>query len=234
MDAEIFKIRKMRHLDEKMEDEAVRIDEEKMTETLIKLNSNMTALYHKQFIDDVDINEFIYRFIDNMYTILDLFNEMGVYPDYFYNVIIKMNIEYKKIVKDNTVRGEYRIFRSTNLSVEAIEAIKEALKEKYYCTKSDPLRDAGDLYYDMIRFFKIFNIPHGISTKEHIVSSFNDINYNISAIMNELTNSDDIFDEIECLTRLLFDYMSFFASIGVNPKPYLDNYIEEKEKTKHL
>jgi hypothetical protein len=158
---------------------------------------------------------------------------MGIYPDYFYKEIVKMNIAYKKQVKDNTVRGRYHIFRSTNLSVETIEAIKAGLKNKdCYDKPSD--NDINDAYLEMIKFFRVFNIPYGITTEEHIINSFDDINYNIKAIMNQLTNSDDLFDDVECLSRLLFDYISFFVLIGINPKQDLDDYIDIMEMTKHL
>ena len=51
--------------------------------------------------------------------------------------------------------------------------------------------------------------------------------------MDAFLNGDDIYDDIEYLSRLLFEYMSFFVSMGIYPKDYLDAYIEEQEKTKH-
>ena len=232
MNAEISKIRKLRNLSDEFIYEPERIDKEIMTKKIYKLNSNMSELYFDQYRGNVKINDFINKFIENMYIVLDLFNEIGVYPDYFYQAIVDMNVKYKKIVNDNSVRGKYQVFRNTNLSVEAIETIKEGLKDQEkYASSSD--YNISDAYYDMIIFFKEFNIPYGINTDEHIISSFNDINYNITSIMNQLSNSDDLFDDVECLARLLFDYISFFVAIGINPKQDLDDYIENIEKTKH-
>ncbi len=233
MNAEISKIRKLRNMDEIIDSEPERINPNKMTEIIHRLNHNMGELYHKQYHGNITINDFVNKFIENIYIVLNLFIEMGIYPDYFYKEIVKMNIAYKKQVKDNTVRGRYHIFRSTNLSVETIEAIKAGLKNQdCYSNPSDS--DINDAYLEMIKFFRAFNIPHGITTEEHIINSFNDIDYNIKSIMNQLTNSDDLFDDVECLSRLLFDYISFFVLIGINPKQDLDDYIDIMEMTKHL
>ena len=46
--------------------------------------------------------------------------------------------------------------------------------------------------------------------------------------MTEFLNSVDLSDDIECLCKLLLEYLKFFAAVGINPKEYLDNEINEK------
>ena len=50
--------------------------------------------------------------------------------------------------------------------------------------------------------------------------------------MTDFNVSDYVYSDVECMTQLLFEYLSFFVEIGVNPKEYLDELIEEKENHK--
>ncbi len=234
MDIEVSKIRKKRNLDDVLYDEPERIKMDKMSNIIVELNMNMANLYNKRYHEDIDIIEFINDFIKNMYIVISTFNDMGLYPDYFYNEIVKMNIDYQKMANANTTRGEYEIYRRSNLRLETIEKIKEGLKEKIYTKESNLSIDVSDAYEGLSIFFKVFSIPHGIMNKEYIIKAFDDIYLNITAIMNSLSVSDDLFDDVLCLSRLLFEYISFFVLIGVNPKEYLDEYIDNLENHKTL
>lgn len=228
MNAELSRIRNNRDLSDKFDHAPDELKDSKISR-VIELNTNMAVLYSNHYHNEIDINEFANNFIANIYIVLTLFNDMGVYPDYFYNEIVKMNVEYRKLVNDNSIRGKYILLEKIGLEAETISAIREGMKRGYYRVQAMPKRDIGESYDEMGKLFDDFGIQHGICTKEQCAKTFNDINYNLSVIMSQLINSDDIYDEIECLSRLLFDYLTFFVSLGINPKEYLDNYIDEKE-----
>ena len=63
---------------------------------------------------------------------------------------------------------------------------------------------------------------------------FDDISFNHTILSNSLLNSDSIDEDVMYMCRLLYEYVSFFVAIGLNPKKLLDEYIakEAPEKNK--
>ena len=228
MNSEVAKIRESRNESEEMIYNSDGLGPERINEIVFNLNSNTGYLYYKQYRNEINIDEFVSMFIKNMYGVLDAFIEIGVYPDYFYNEIVKMNIDYHKIVNDNELRGKYNLFKNTDLSVITISDIRRGVQNKYYNVQALPKKDINDAFIEMISLFEKYGIPYNIRTEEQCKKVFNDIYYNLRAIMDQLLNSDDIYDIIGCLSRLLFEYMTFFVSLGINPKEYIDEYIEQK------
>ena len=227
MNAELAKIRKSRNYDEIISGEPKRISDDRLNEMVIELNRNLSDLYMMECNNEIDIDEFINRLTANIYLILSMFNEMGVYPDYFYDEIFKMNVEYKRLIQNNNaIRGNYRLFKEINLSARVAEGIKNGLEKGYYRIQSYQKKNLNDAFLEMIGFFQAFNMPYNIRTVEQCKKVFNDIKFNHINIIESLLNSDFIFEDIECLARLLFEYMTFFASMGVYPKQYIDNYID--------
>lgn len=233
MNAEISKIRKNNKIEEEVLKKPDRIPENEMTNILVSLNTNMGNIYTMIIRDEIDIDKISNLMAHNLYIVLDAFNKMDIYPDYFYDAIVKMNIDYRKLVdNNNNLRGNYKLFSEVDLSSKISKVIREGLDNKYYQANSYPRKDINDAFLEMIGFFEAFDIPHGINTKEQCKKTFNDIEYNHVNIISELTNSDYIFEDIEYLSRLLFEYLSFFVSMGIHPKDYLDVYIDSIEATK--
>ena len=233
MNAEITRIRKNRNLEEKMGNKPERLPELFMNDMLFSLNTNMGKLYNEVYSNNIKIDDFIDGFIANIYIVLNIFNEMGIYPDYFYDVIVKMNTEYRKnIDSSNTLRGNYELFKNVDLSTKLTRAIKTGLDNKYYNLEAYPKKDINDAFIEMIGFFEAFNISYNICDEQQCKKVFNEIEYNHTNIIEELANSDYDFVDIECLSRLLFEYLSFFVSLGIHPKEYLDNYIDNAQKGK--
>ena len=98
MNIEMSKIRKTRNYDEIINHEPKRITTERICEMSYELNNNYKSLYESISKDDINIDDFVNVFIANIYIVLNMFNEMGVYPDYFFDQIVKMNIDYQKII----------------------------------------------------------------------------------------------------------------------------------------
>lgn len=232
MNVEIAKIRRLKD-DNESNSSPKRIDDEKMTEIQRELNENLTKLYDMQKNDNLNVEEFAKGFIKNIYIVLNTFEEMGVYPDYFYDVIMKMNIEYKKAVDDsNRLRGNYRLFDKTGLSLKVNKMIEKGLNNGYYRIQAYPRKDISDAFLELSAFFEGFNIPHNITNKSDINKIFGDIQNNVTNIMYRFYASDDIIDDVEYLSRLLFEYLCFYVAVGINPKEYLDEQINAINNTK--
>ena len=234
MNAEISRIRKIRNYNEAINREPTRIKENRLLEMIYQLNSNISDLYSACNGEHIDIEDFANSFIANIYIILNMFNEMGVYPDYFYDEIVKMNIEYKKVIQNNNgIRGNYRLFSEINLSARVSESIKAGLEKGYYRVQAYQKKDLNDAFLEMIGFFQAFKMPYNFHTEEQCKKVFNDIHFNHLNIVEELINSDFLFEDIECLSRLLFEYLTFFVSMGIHPKQYFDSYIDKLTSGKH-
>jgi len=235
MNEEILKIRKLRGLSEDFDKKPDKIPDMIMSDKIYKLNTNMGELYLKALHDDIDVNDFIHKLVANIYIVLDIFNEMGVYPDYFYDAVVKMNKDYRSYVDNsNSLRGNYELFNNINLSSKITKTIRDGLMNGNYRIDSYPKKDLNDMFTEMISFLETCKIPFDINDRSQCKKAFSDIEYNHINIMASLSNSDYDFVDIECLSRLLFEYLSFFASVGINPKEYLDEYIEEQEKVKRM
>jgi hypothetical protein len=233
MNEEILKIRKLRGLSEKFDKKPSKLPDMLMSDKIYVLNNNMGELYLKVLHNDVNIDDFIEKLIANLYIVLDIFNEMRIYPDYFYDAVVKMNKDYRSYVDNsNSLRGNYELFNNINLSSKITKTIREGLEKGKYLIDSYPKKDLNDMFTEMISFLETYKIPFDINDKTQCKKAFSDIEYNHINIMDSLSNSDYDFVDIECLSRLLFEYISFFASVGINPKEFLDEYIEEQEKVK--
>ena len=229
MNAEISKIRKIRNQSEVFDHKPERISIERGNAMMYQLNRNFGDLYMMVRHNDVDIDEFTKRFIANIYIVLNMFNEMGVYPDYFFNEIIKMNSEYKKISDDKSIRGNYRLFKDVNLSARVARAIQRGLEEGYYRIQAYPKKDIDENFLEIVGLFQTFNIPYNINTKEQCIKVFHALEFNHVSITESFINGDDIVDDIEYLSRLLYEYMSYFVSMGIFPKEHLEAYINSIE-----
>lgn len=240
MNEEVSKIRELSGIPNDNNKGYSRISDEVMLEYIEAMNVNMSYLYYYSHKNEgeYDINEYVDNIIDNIYIILNIFNEMNVYPGYFFRKIFEMNEKYfarKRESKnegkiDIRLRGDYKFFNETKLSAWVASEIKKGLVDGYYQEKKYPNTNISDAFLEVLALFQQYDIPYKITTKEEYRRAFSDISLNYYNINNELLNSNFDFVDVECLCRLLFEYVSFFVAIGINPKKYLDKYIEEKGK----
>ena len=241
MNEEIVRIRKLRGYNEIMGAKPEKIKDSSMLSWLKKLNENMTKLYHINLSQEYDEYVFVEKIIDNIYSILCMFNEMHVYPGYFFRKVFEMNSKYierkiefesqdELVRDDNRIKGDYVFFRDTNLAAWLKSEIRKGFENGYYRIQAYPQTNISDAFLEILGLFQKYNIPYKITTKEKCQKVFSGIYTNYSNNISTLTNSDLEFIDIGCLCRILYDYVSFFVSIGINPKKYLDEYIEKMEK----
>ena len=227
-----------------------RLEEQERLEYLKHLNNNMADLYRANLEPKYDENEFINKLIDNIYTILKMFDTMNVYPGFFFRKIYEMNDKYyeriseRNIIRDSAsgdytvkivdgMRGDYKFFKETNLTLWASREIKEGLKEGYSKPDKYPKTNISDAFTEIVNLFKKYGIQYQFKTKEECQKAFSEISINYSNISYSFLTSMFFDDDIQFLCRLLYEYIAFFVSIGVNPKKYLDDYIEQMSKEKH-
>ena len=117
-------------------------------------------------------------------------------------------------------------------SLKVNKMIEKGLNNGYYRIQAYPRKDISDAFLELSAFFEGFNIPHNTTNKSDINKIFGDIQNNVTNIMYRFYASDDIIDDVEYLSRLLFEYLSFFVAVGINPKEYLDEQINTINNTK--
>lgn len=228
MNAEISKIRKARNFDEEIKGEPTKISMDRLNEIIRQLNNNIfEGNYEYQ-----DIDEFIKRLINNVFLILNVFDEMGVYPDYFYDLVFNVQIEQEKIFLDHKdILNDYTQVQKIKDTIRfrAIKSIKSGLERKYYHFKAYKKKDINNAYIDMMEFLKTYNIPYMNNTKENYINGLNKIKDEQVIIKSYLDINDTIDEDIYDFSRLFFQYMYFFVSMGINPKELLDQYIDSVE-----
>ena len=135
MNAEISRIRKNRGDSEIINHKPERLEERHMLEMVYQINSNFSDLYNLQYNnDDIDIDVFVDKITQNTYIVLNMFEEMGIYPDYFYDEIVKMNIDYKKVLErngdnSNTLRVNNRLYKESSLSAKVAKTVRIGLEK---------------------------------------------------------------------------------------------------------
>ena len=238
MNEEVLKIRKTLGYENKSRDYH-RIEGKEIVDYIYELNKNMASLCRTNYKEEYDEEQFINIIIKNIYTILKMFSDMNVFPGYFFRKVFEMNDKYYERKRDydagnNSVRqnagirGDYKFFNETNLSAWVSKEIEKGLNNGYHHVEAYPKSNISDAFTEILMLFQKYNFPYKITTSEEYRKSIEDISINYSNISTSFLNSDYVEEDIEFMCRLLFDYISLFVSLGVNPKRYLDEYIEKQ------
>ncbi len=205
-----------------------RLSDDEMQEALYNIHTNYRLLYELNNRGDVDINEFASKTAENIKILLEMFNTMGVYPSLFFDLFVKMKLDYRKnhaIDGNQTITSNYFLIYKFNYERE----VEENFKRRIYSIQLPAKKSITDAYNDVLTVFKAYGIPYGIKTNEQCSKVFEEVRRDYSAIANELENSVDIYKEIECMTRILYEYISFFVAMGIDPKEYLDKVLLKKD-----
>lgn len=233
MNAELARIRELMGNDERFDYKPRPLNEDQRSVMAKDLNIIMYELYSSMANGSVDISTFAIKFARCIYLILMAFNEMGIYPDYFYNQIVRIWMQYRlKMDYANRLLKNYQKIKKSRLPLIQSSEIKAGIVNKKYFYNPDGVLNVSKVYYDMIDSFDAFNISHYTPqsiTKEQIAKAFSDIRFNCMNIMTNPLNGDGVInmiDDIELLSSLLFEYISFFAFLGIDPTDYLDLHIQ--------
>lgn len=231
MNAELIKIRENKELDDEIIDEPKRMDENALKVMMYNLNSNLASLYFKDYSDKACLDDYINAFVKNIYIILEIFNEMNIYPDYFFDITLLYNIEFQKFVKDNKTMSEYELRKKFTPISNYDEKVRNGIENGYNRVRASKKRDINDYFVELVSFYQVFSLAY--NKPENVKEIFKKIHAEHTNIMHNYYTSDFLYEDIEYLTGLLFSYLSFFVEIGFNPKEYLDNYIASMKKRKH-
>ena len=232
MNAEIVKMRKMNNDSEIFDHKPERIPEKEFSALIKEIEINFSFLEVSAHHGNIDIDFFANIYATNMAIILGMFNRMGIYPDYFYDAIIKLKISNKdKIVGEietNKLYNNYQLYKTSSFS----KVVKDALDNQLYRVQTYPRRNLIDAVRGMTRVFNTFNIPYNLNTLDEYKWAYNQISCNCSNITLALLNSDDIYEDVEYMAKLLFECISFFVAMGINPNEYLDKVMLGEDKAK--
>ncbi len=243
MNEELLKVRDVNGYDGELNN-CKRLKEESILLYLHDLNTNMGILYHKKNSGIYDEKEFAHGFIENIYIILSMFNEMNVFPGYFFRKTFEMNAKYNERRQDmesqpdsihtkTGIRGDYKFYRDTHLAVWLIKEIEKGLNNGYFHVQAYPQTNISDAFLEILALFQKYDFTYKVTNKEESKKVFDDISFNHTILSNSLLNSDSLEEDVMFMSRLLYEYISFFVAIGVNPKPFLDYYIAKEAPKKN-
>lgn len=213
-----------------------------------EINNNMMHFLN-YLNNDVNTNtiigDYAKRMTDNIYLIFDVFKEMRICPDQFYNIIFKANDKYYTLISQGMRNKDESLYIDSTSSGEISDEIQEGLEayrktsHKFNPTISQKIskeveeglriylkptaeasKTVSEYYVQMINFMKIHNLPCGVVDDVNMcINAFDDF---ISSV--DLSEIKDSFGVnitpkyIDVLCRLLFGCFQFMAAIGVNPE----------------
>ena len=113
MNSEVFRIRQNKTMDNELYGNPSKIPEDILTKYQYNLNVNMTKIGTVKNDPHTSINVYIENFIQSIYLILEMFTEMNIYPDYFFDIVFKRNIDLKRVASESNVNN----FKNNNLDI---------------------------------------------------------------------------------------------------------------------
>ena len=158
-----------------------------------------------------------------------MFNTIGVYPDYFYDIIVKVNGEYLALASKGKVDARKSLYSTVEFPAKISIKMENGLKKGNYQLNPTKIKDIGEYYNEMVDFLQKHHMPYEVTTVEMCQEMFDYIYPDVDPTINKIGTKVAVSDDIEYLCRLLYDYLLFFGAIGINPKQYLDNRINEME-----
>lgn len=229
MNAELVKIRKNKELKIQANGEIKEINPDDILSRIYSLNNNMGQLFNNNSNPNMRIEDYIEKIVENIYIVLDTFSEMGIYPDYFYDIYFKVNEEYRNLASQGIVDGRVGLYKIPGFPAQISYMMENGLKNNNYLLNPKRIKSIGEYYNEMVEFLHKYYLPCEVTTVDMCREMFTDIHNSVDSCINNLNISSYISDDIEELSRLLFEYIRFFGAIGINPQKYLDEEIERQK-----
>ena len=227
MNAEVSKIRKERNLKDERYGILNRLSEEEVLETVKSLNSNLAELTF--FGKQSDVNDFVDTYIENIYIILDVCARMNLFPDYFFDLVMKKNVGYKGIENRYLPYDSMEIKKkiANSYKAELQKNIEYGIENMRFKLHASGKRNINDTFVETASFYQKYQLPIGeLSDKPFETLKRHDVRFYRYA--DDLVNADDVVEEVESLVNMIFEYLSCFVELGINPTEILNKCIEEK------
>ncbi len=213
--------------------EPIRIDEKRIIDYVYELNNNTTTLFEIGQDNNFQIDDYVNVFSTNIYIVLQMLSEMGVYPDFFFDLVFRDCVEKKKFGMENPKYDSYDIKRKYHSPYNMIMLIRKGINKGFHRDDLSKKNDITSNFNELVSFNKSCNIPIKYGDVEHCRKAYRKRVFELYGLTQNLGNSDFLETDIECLMRLMFEYLSFFADIGIDPTEYVNKLIDkEKERTK--
>ena len=194
------------------------------------LNNNHRLINEELKNKDVDVNFIAELICKNIFMVLNVFSEMDVYPDYFYDVVFKEKIDFKRFCLENETMGISDLERMFNPNIRSYTKIRMGYENNYHHHRSSVDRDLNDYFVEMLSFYHAFNIPCGNNSVEQCRKSCKKLSEKLIGIEYGIYSSCLEIEYIEYFSSLLYEYISFLADVGISPYEFVDGYIEDLKK----
>ena len=229
MNIEMIRIRNNRGLSLQVDNEVKRINSHDLMDRIFDLNTSLDELSRINDDPNSEVDDYARNIAKSITLILDMFNEMGIYPDYFYDIYFRINNEYRDSQSKGEIKGGQSLYDVPGYGARISRMMENGIKANNYKLNPTGVKNIGDYYNEMIAFDYKHHLPCEITTVEMCREMFSEIKTECGNCINFLGMRPYISDDIENLVRVLFEYISFFAAIGINPKGYVDRELENME-----
>lgn len=195
------------------------------SDTLMDVSQNLVESMNRYFegIKDDNLEVQAKAICENTYYVLNTFADMGIEPDYLLRILLKYKL------------GRYWDNNSKNLKDNPTDFYDEIRTELEFMHAPNYFGGEANINEDFVKMQDAFQ-KLGIlySNDPKVLSKNLSHNYyfsNLNALYN-YRDGVDIIDDVYNLINMLYNNLYTLAQMGVNPKKYLDEIIEEKMNTK--
>ena len=230
MNAELIRMRKNKKLDIKITGGVKKISQDILSERIFSLNTNMVELFDINANPKSTISDYARNIVKSICLVLELFSEMDIYPDYFYDIYFRANEEFRDKASNGEVNGRGSLYEAPGFRANISSMMENGITNGNYRLNPNRVKNISDYYNEMVSFSRRYYLPCEVSTVEMCREMFSDIWTECNNCINYLGIRPYISDDVELLSRLLFEYVRFFAAVGINPEDYLNSEIENQSK----
>ena len=230
MNAELIRMRKKQNLKVQTDDELQKIENDYLSNRIIAQNTNMVKLMDLNNNPNATINDYLKNIVKAIYLVLQTFNDMGIYPDYFYDIYFKINEEFRNLASQGILNGRIDLYDTPGYEAKISYMMERGITTGNYKFNPTRVKDIGEYYNEMVDYCRRFYLPNEVMTIDMCREMSTSIWHECNKCINALGIKPYISDDVEYLSRLLFEYMKFFAAIGIKPKFELAKCVENPEE----
>ena len=211
-----------------------RLNDDIEREYLTRLTRNIGNLL--EAANNKDLEENITILTENIYIILSMLSEMNIQPDYFFKKIVefKLSVTWYGGEKKKDAKGKNIYPEIIKVPYKEIRNELELMKDyNYYGGDNDIEKN----YYAVLELYKKRHLRYNSSPTAISHQKINEHFYKYIDEIYRILNSIDLLDVVCALMNLLYEDISMFVEMGVNPKESLAKYIDmnsEKTRTKTI
>ena len=230
MNIEVIRIRNDRGDSIQVDGNIKRLDSNDLLDRVCNLNKSMDNFSNLNGNPEATIDDYAKHAAEIISLVLGMFSEMGIYPDYFYDIYFRINDDFRSLQSAGEVGGDKDLYDVPGYRFRISKLMENGVNNGNYKLNPTKVKGISDYYNKMVAFSQKHYMPCNVNTIEMCREMLLDIKTRCENCINSLGTSPYVSDDIEKLTIILFEVISFFAAIGVNPKEYLDVELEKLDE----